>query len=172
VAPPWTIAPVPIPGGEENWGVRGPGGVPQTERDGDDWQVVRPRRGKALRQDEHGQDGQHERKQLGGFSGNGIRRSRSRVNSGSGKTADNRGSSRVSLGYREGAFNSRRHSASMKPHQTDADRRVAVAPYGQSRVAEKGREDDIADSSFKQFCHFLFYKLFVTNVHFLSEERI
>jgi len=41
-----------------NRGARGLGGVPQTGRVGDDWQVVRPRCGKALRQDEDGQDGQ------------------------------------------------------------------------------------------------------------------
>lgn len=115
---------------------------------------MRLRRRKARRQVDLGHDGQQERKQRGGFSGNGIRQSRFRVNPGLWKTADGRGSSRVSFGYRGGATILRGRSTFWKPHQSDAFNRKDYC--GQQTVISSGREEDIAATSLKRFATFYF----------------
>jgi hypothetical protein len=130
--------------------------VPQTGRDGDDWQDVRPSRGKARRQDVYGQDRQQGSKRHGGSTGNGLRQSRSRVITGSRMGMDGRSISRVSNGSGTGKGNLRGRSATRKPHRSVVVEREAAVTTEKPHEIRGARDDIVADSSIKRFVTFYF----------------
>lgn len=145
--------PVQIAGGEDPWGERGHGGVPQMGKDGEVWQTVRPRRREALRQEEHGQGGQQERRRSGFPFG--MRRSRSLVHQGLRFTDDNRVASRVSNGFcGAGASNSCGRSVSREGKKLDGA--LDVLKRNPREGVEGSRKDVVGDSSVKRFVTFYF----------------
>jgi len=151
-----------------NWGGRDPSRVPQTGWDGDDWQDVRPRRGRVRRQDDHGYDGQQGIRRLGGYTGSVLRQSRVRVSPGSRTGTDGRGIARVSHGSGAGKGILRWRHASGRSHRSEMAEVAAVgatwklfsnhrgmgsaAAVSSGKVQNRGATDEtVADSSFKRF---------------------
>jgi len=127
-------------------------------RDGDDWQDVRPRRLKALRQEELGQDSQRESRwqRQGRIHGYDNQQSRSRVLAGSRRASYGRGGDWEFVDDRSPIRLQGRRSRSRLSRWQEENRRAAVSHHGQLCGTHHGKQDDIADSSLKQFVTFYF----------------
>ena len=147
--------------------------MPQTGWDGDDWQDVRPRRGRVLRQDDHGHDRQQGIKRHGGSTGNGLRQSRFTVFTRSRTGTNGRGITRVSDGSGNGKGILRWRYASRRPHRSVMAENAVVVPTGKLLTNHRcmgnvavvstgkpqirgARDETVADSSFKRFVTFYF----------------
>lgn len=135
---------------------KGPNGVPQKGRDGDDWHDLGSRCRTALRQEDNGHDRQQESKRHRGGTGFGNRQDRARV------TAVSRDDDHVIGGWSSSAYRGRLRSLSRR--RFEGDRRLEAATLGQTQADSKGKRELSSEPQFKRFVTFYFTNFLVQNI--------